>query len=202
LTSHALAHLAPVAALLNQGNEPADVPDNPDILQGGWRPGAVHQVLDLISRADPQFAGRSFTTPGHTHLLLAEDTEHDCLLYLRLYAEGSPGPEEATEKTVTLTLAGTSHVECYRHQGDVDDDHPWLVRTFAEESIYALHPGTVRTIETSDDGCQLVLARTTLAPTVGATPLTAYSYREALGTAQRILSAALPDDESAAEVTA
>ncbi|MFD8609668.1 hypothetical protein [Streptomyces sp. NPDC059631] len=202
MTSPVLAHLAPVAALLNQGSAPADVPDDPDILQGGWRPGAVHQALGLIKRADPQLAGRSFTAAGHTHLLLAQDTKHDCLLYLRLHAEGIPEPQAATETTVTLTLAGTSYVECYRHQGDIDEDHPWLVRTFAEESIYACHPGTLRTIATGDDGCQLVLARTALAPPVGATPLTAYSYREALGTAQRILTAALPGDQTAAGVTA
>ncbi|MGW1158899.1 hypothetical protein ACWD48_11865 [Streptomyces sp. NPDC002519] len=201
MTSYVLAQLAPVAALLDQGSAPADVPDNPDILRGGWRTGAVNQALDLIGRADPHFAGRSFTAPGHTHLLLAEDPEHDCLLYLRLSAEGRPVPEEAAEKTVTLTLAGTSDVECYRHRGDVEDDHPWLVRTFGEESIYACHPGTLRTIETSDDGCQLVLSRTPLASVGGSVPLTAYSYREALGTAQRILAATLPDGETTAQVT-
>ncbi|MFE9250756.1 hypothetical protein [Streptomyces sp. NPDC007088] len=193
-----LALLAPVTALLDQSSAPSDVPDSPDILHGGWLPYAARQALTLITAADAANAAESFTGNGHTHLLLHR--EDDVALYLRTHADGTPAPAEAAEKTVTLTLAGTHYLECFRHRGDVEADHPWYLRTFQPESTYACHPGTLRTTQTSPDGAQLVVARAPLAPE-GPT-LDADTYLQILAAAQALITPALTGGHAATEVNA
>ncbi|WP_332757129.1 hypothetical protein [Streptomyces sp. MT206] len=193
-----LALLAPVTALLDQSSAPSDVPDSPDILHGGWLPYAARQVLTLIAGAGAANAAGSFTGNGHAQLLLHH--EDDVALYLRTHADGTPAPAEAAEKTVTLTLAGTHYLECFRHRGDAEADHPWYLRTFQPESIYACHPGTLRTTETSPDGIQLVVARAPLAPQGPSLDPDAYLQR--LTAAQALITPALTGREAATEVSA
>ncbi|MFF9785719.1 hypothetical protein [Streptomyces nigrescens] len=195
-----LALLAPVTALLDQSSTPSDVPDSPDILHGGWLPHIAREALALIAEADPANAASSFTGNGHTHLLLRHGTEDNTAVYLRLHAAGTPMPGEAADKTVTLTLAGTHDLECYRHQGDIDADHPWYLRTFRPESIYACHPGTLRTIETSPDGVQLVVARALIAP--DGPELAADNYLGMLTAAQALITPAIAGAQTATEVNA
>ncbi|MFI9630082.1 hypothetical protein [Streptomyces sp. NPDC052042] len=192
-----LALLAPVTALLDQSSAPSDVP-NTDILHGGWLPYAARQTLTLIAGAGAANAAASFTGSGHTHLLLHH--EDDVALYLRSHAAGTPAPAEAAEKTVTLTLAGTHYLECFRHRGDAEADHPWYLRTFQPESIYACHPGTLRTLETSPDGVQLVVARAPLAP--DGPPLDADAYLQMVTAAQALITPVLTGGQAATEVSA
>ncbi|MFF3730715.1 hypothetical protein ACFYXM_10455 [Streptomyces sp. NPDC002476] len=192
-----LALLAPVTALLDQSSAPSDVPDSPDILHGGWLPHAARQALTLITGAHAAHAEASFTGNGHTYLLLHHDD--DVALYLRTHAEGTPAPAEATEKTVTLTLAGTHYLECFRHRGDVEADHPWYLRAFPPESVYACHPGTLRAVETSPDGVQLVAARVRLAPE--GRPLAADTYLDRLTAAQALIAPVLTGGRAATEAS-
>ncbi|MET9776307.1 hypothetical protein ABZ023_18935 [Streptomyces sp. NPDC006367] len=193
-----LALLAPVTALLDQSSAPCDVPDSPDILHGGWLPYAAREALTLITGAAPANAAGSFTGNGHTHLLLHH--EDDVAVYLRAHADGTTAPAEATEKTVTLTLAGTHYLECFRHRGDAEADHPWYLRTFQPESIYACHPGTLRTTQTSPEGVQLVVARAPLAPE--GPSLDADAYRRMLTAAMSLIAPALTGGQAATEVSA
>ncbi|MEW1548325.1 hypothetical protein [Streptomyces tsukubensis] len=130
--------------LLRQGGHPADVPDDPRLLHGGWLPALTAQLLYLAATPAPgTHAHQSFTTPGHTHLLLQHPGARGCFAYLRLHAPGTPEPQAAADKTVTLTLTGSHTLEGYRHETDVRDDRPWLLRTFTPEAVYACHPGNL-----------------------------------------------------------
>ncbi|MFE0045215.1 hypothetical protein [Streptomyces albireticuli] len=177
-----------VDALLDQGQSPHDVPDLTDGLTGGWLPAVTAQILDLLRAATAaERTPASFTGNGHTHLLLT--TEDRRAVYLRVPADGAPVPHAAADRTVVVTLTGTSTVEAYRTDADVDDDHPWYIHEFLPESAYACHPGTLHTTATSDDACHLVISRTPL--TLLGDPLTADAYEEAAARARETLNTAL-----------
>ncbi|MCL7376986.1 hypothetical protein [Streptomyces sp. 35G-GA-8] len=184
-----LSLFEPVAALLAQTGAPHDVPDSPGILCGNWLTPMTAQALALLSDTDPAHAGGSFTGNGHTHLLIAPSTDTRSAVYLRLHASGDVSPEAAADKTVVLGLAGTSDLEAFRHEGDVADDHPWYVREFGPESIYACHADTIVALRSSHDSCQLVITQDSLTPT-GRT-LSADEYLRAVKSAHRLLTNAL-----------
>ncbi|MFE8945368.1 hypothetical protein [Streptomyces sp. NPDC007856] len=176
----------PVVQLLAQTSSPYDVPADPEIFSENWLEPVLTRSLALLREANPQeHAPASATGSGLTYLALTSDVEKDYAVHLRIAGEGEAVPRDPAEKSVVLTLGGTMELEAFRHGGDVDADTPWYVRQFAPENIYACHPGTLHSVEQSEDAVQLVISR-------GATPavgrsLSVEEYRLAADRAQHLL---------------
>ncbi|AUY52535.1 hypothetical protein [Streptomyces sp. CB01881] len=182
--------IQPVVQLLAQTASPYDVPADPEIFNENWLEPTLTRTLALLREADPEkLAATSVTGSGLTYLSLASDVEKDYSVHLRIAGEGKPVPRDPAEKAVVLTLGGTMELEAYRHGGDVESDTPWYVRQFTPENIYACHPGTLHSVEQSEDAVQLVISRGE-APAIGR-PLDADEYRLAAERTRQLLDRVL-----------
>ncbi|MEU5330833.1 hypothetical protein [Streptomyces parvus] len=180
------SYLKPVVQLLAQTASPFDVPADPEIFSESWLEPALRHALSLLDEADVERnAALSSTGGGLTHLFLTADDADDYAVHLRVAGEGDLTVREPQEKSVVLTLAGTMELEAFRHSGDVAEDTPWYVRQFVPENIYACHPGTLHSVEQSEEAAQLVISRNGT-PGQGRA-LTADEYREALGRIRTVL---------------
>jgi hypothetical protein len=154
------SYIKPVIQLLTQTSSPFDVPADPRIFSHSWlEPVSAHALSLLDAVGDGETAPFSSTGGGLTHLLLASNSADNFTVHLRVAGEGDVTVREAQEKSVVLTLSGSMELEAFRHGGDVDDDTPWYVRQFVPENVYACHPGTLHSIQQSDDAIQLVISR-------------------------------------------
>jgi hypothetical protein len=180
------SYLEPVVQLLAQTASPFDVPADPAIFSESWLEPALLHTMSLLDDADVEKnAALSTTGGGVTHLFLTAEPADDYAVHLRIAGDGRPAVREPQEKSVVLTLAGTMELEAFRHRDDVTDDTPWYVRQFVPESIYACHPGTLHSVQQSEDAAQLVISRSG-SPGEGRA-LTADEYREAVGRTRAVL---------------
>ncbi|OKI09461.1 hypothetical protein A6A06_01805 [Streptomyces sp. CB02923] len=183
-------HIQPVVQLLGQTSSPYDVPADPEIFNGNWLEPALAHARSLLQSADREtHALESTTGHGLTHVFLASDQAENYSVHLRMRGEGDAVPRDPAEKAVVLTLGGTMELEAFRHAGDVDEDTPWYVRQFSPESVYACHPGTLHSVQQSDDAVQLVITQG--AAGAPGRRLTAAEYREAADRARNLLGRAI-----------
>ncbi|MFI5990262.1 hypothetical protein ACIBAC_00210 [Streptomyces sp. NPDC051362] len=143
-----------VDQLLDQGGAPDDIPEISVADATGWHGPLAEQLLDLIEHGTSEAPAGAFLAHGYAHLPLpARDGRG---LYLRM-AYGSAvtrWPEMPT--AVVLTVHGALYLEMYQAAEDVVSEQPQYSRHFGPGEFFAVHPGTVCTLQSSAGGLQVL----------------------------------------------
>ncbi|MFD6821982.1 hypothetical protein ACFWC5_16650 [Streptomyces sp. NPDC060085] len=143
-----------VDQLLDQGSTPGDIPEIPVANAAGWLSPLAVQLLDLVERGMPGAPAGAFLAHGYAHLpLRARD---GCGLYLRM-AYGSAVTRWPNMPTaVVLTVHGSLYLEMHQRIEDLVSGRPQYARHFGPGEFFAVHPGTVCTLQSSAGGLQIL----------------------------------------------
>ncbi|MGQ4344103.1 hypothetical protein [Streptomyces sp. SAS_275] len=143
-----------VDQLLDQGSTPDDIPEIYVADATGWHGPLAAQLLDLMEQGMPGAPTGAFFAHGYAHLPLpARDGRG---LYLRM-AYGSAvtmWPDMPT--AVVLAVHGALYLEMYQDAEDLVSGRPQYARHFGPGEFFAVHPGTVCTLQSSAGGLQVL----------------------------------------------
>ncbi|MFD7054253.1 hypothetical protein ACFWBS_35660 [Streptomyces mirabilis] len=171
-----------VDRLLDQGLDPGEIPEVPVSSATGWLGPLAARILSVPNSGMPQPAD-AFLAHGYVHLPLP--APGDRAVYLRLASHSAMEPWPVLATSVVLTVAGTVALEMYQEVADSLSGRPQYARSFGPEQVFAVHPGTQCSTQSSPDGVQ-VLAAASTSPRVG-TSLTGDEYAAATQRARWVL---------------
>ncbi|MER6090023.1 hypothetical protein [Streptomyces bluensis] len=164
-----------VDRLLDQGRDPGEIPKIPVSSATGWLGPFAARVLSALGTGAQEPAD-AFLAHGYVHLPLA--APHGRAVHLRLAAHTAMESWPVLATSVVLTVTGTVALEMYREVADSLQGRPQYARSFGPEQMFAVHPGTQCSTQSSPDGVQ-VLAAASPTPRVG-TLLSGDEYRAAV----------------------
>ncbi|MER7937914.1 MULTISPECIES: hypothetical protein [unclassified Streptomyces] len=164
-----------VDRLLDQGRDPSEIPEIPVSSATGWLGPLAARVLSALSTGTHEPAD-AFRAHGYVHLPLP--ALNGRAVHLRLAAHTAMEPWPVLATSVVLTITGTVALEMYQEAAGSLDGRPQYARSFGPEQMFAVHPGTQCSTQSSPDSVQ-ILATATPTPVVG-TPLTADEHAAAV----------------------
>ncbi|MFJ9585329.1 hypothetical protein [Streptomyces acidicola] len=164
-----------VDRLLDQGRDPGEIPEIPVSSATGWLGPLAARVLSALGTGAHEPAD-GFLAHGHVHLPLS--ALNGRAVHLRLAAHTGMEPWPVLATSAVLTVAGTVDLEMYQEVADSLRGRPRYARSFGPEQMFAVHPGTQCSTQSSPDSVQ-VLAAASPTPRVG-TPLSGDEYTAAV----------------------
>jgi hypothetical protein len=168
--------------LLDQGRDPGENPEIPVASTTGWLGPLAARILSVPDTGTHQPAD-AFLAHGYVHVPLPAPGGR--AFYLRLASHSAMEPWPVLATSVVLTVAGTVALEMYQEVADSLAGRPQYARSFGPEQVFAVHPGTQCSTQSSPDGVQVLAAASTSAR-VG-TSLTGDEYAAAAQRARWVL---------------
>ncbi|MGW3633476.1 hypothetical protein ACWD7F_25530 [Streptomyces sp. NPDC005122] len=145
-----------VEQLLDQGSTPDEIPDIPAADTVGWLDPLTAHLLDLMKTGMPGAPAGAFLAHGYAHLPLpARDGPG---LYLRMAYGTAVAAWPVLSPSVVLTVDGTVDLEMFQRRQDLMAGIPQYARRFGPEEFFAVHPGTLCTLQSSAGGLQVLAA--------------------------------------------
>ncbi|MFF3404300.1 hypothetical protein ACFYW6_38400 [Streptomyces sp. NPDC002659] len=171
-----------VDRLLDQGRDPGEIPQLPASSATGWLGLLAARILSVPDTGTRQPADAFL---AHSYVHLPFPAPGGRAIYLRLASHSAMEPWPVLTTSVVLTVAGTVTLEMYEEAADSRAGRTQYARSFGPEQVFAVHPGTHCSTQSSPDGVQ-VLATASTSPRLG-TSLTGDEYAAAAQRARWVL---------------
>ena len=146
-----------VDQLLEQGQDPGEVPEIAVTDATGWLAPLITRLLSLVEHGTTDAPSGAFLANGYAHLPIPASDGRG--IYLRLANRSVMTPWSVTRTSVILTLAGSVDLDMYLQSEDVKAGRPHYARSFGPEEFMAVHPGTLCALRSSPDGMQILAVK-------------------------------------------